>query len=51
MIQNKKSALESKLTIYLVCYQEAEKSNDLKRMVILDPIISDLRDEIGLFQN
>ena len=47
---NKLAALKSKLTVYIVCYQEAMKAKDLKRMVLLGPIISDLRDEIGILE-
>ncbi len=51
MIQNTAAALKSKLSVYRVCYQEAKKSKDLKRMVLLAPIISDLRDEIALLED
>lgn len=47
---NKLAALKSKLAVYMVCYQEAMKAKDLKRMVLLGPIISDLRDEIGILE-
>jgi len=50
MNHNAKAALKSKLRVYNVCYQEAKKSKDLKRMILLGPIISDLRDEIGIME-
>lgn len=50
MKSKSKTALESKLTVYLTCYYEAKKSKDLKRMVLIGPIISDLRDEIALLE-
>lgn len=48
MSQNKLVVLKSKLAVYATCYQEAQKSNDLKRMVLLGSIISDLQDEIEI---
>lgn len=42
-----KPILESKLNVYLVCYQEAEKKGDQKRMNKLETYIDDLREEIG----
>lgn len=50
MIYNKLAALKSKLSVYTVCYQEAVKTKDLKRMILLGPILSDLRDEIGILE-
>lgn len=50
MAQNHKAILKSKLEVYMVCYQEAKKSKDIKRMVALGPIISDLRDEIEFLE-
>ncbi|TQI66246.1 hypothetical protein [Clostridium sp. KNHs216] len=50
MNQNTMTVLKSKLAVYRVCYQEAKKSKDLKRMILLGPIISDLRDEIGILE-
>lgn len=51
MNQNVKVTLKSKLSVYMVCYQEAKKSKDLKRMILLAPFISDLRDEIALLED
>lgn len=48
MIQDQKAMLESKLIVYRVCYNEAKKTNDLKRMVLISAIIDDLKDEITL---
>lgn len=50
MNQNTLAVLKSKLTVYTVCYLEAKKAGDLKRMVALGPIISDLRNEIGMLE-
>lgn len=50
MNSNKLMVLKSKLSVYMVCYQEAVKSKDMKRMALLGPIISDLRDEIGVLE-
>lgn len=50
MSKNTIAVLKSKLTVYSVCYQEAKKAKDLKRMVLLGPIISDLRNEIGILE-
>ncbi len=50
MKQNSIPALRSKLAVYKVCYHEAERTNDLKRIVLLDSIISDLRHEIKTFE-
>lgn len=50
MKSKSKVALESKLTVYLACYHEAKKSKDLERMVLIAPIISDLRNEIALLE-
>jgi hypothetical protein len=46
MNQNIRAVLKSKLSVYMVCYEEAKRSKDLKRMVIFAPIINDLRDQI-----
>lgn len=43
-------SLESKLTVYKFCYQEALKTKDLKRMIVLGPIISDLTHEIAILK-
>lgn len=47
MSSNSKKMLESKLTVYLVCYQEAEKKKDQKRMNKIETFIDDLREEIS----
>lgn len=49
MSQNAKAVLKSKLAVYMVCYQEAKKAKDLKRMALIGPIITDLKDELELF--
>lgn len=41
-----KIVLESKLRVYLTCYEEAEKRKDQKRMDQLGAFIDDLREEI-----
>ena len=46
MKSKSKVVLESKLKVYLTCYQEAEKRHDQKRMDSLVSYIDDLRDEI-----
>ena len=48
MSQNTKAVLKSKLAVYTVCYQEAKKTKDLKRMALIGPIITDLQDELEL---
>ncbi|WP_164997224.1 hypothetical protein [Clostridium minihomine] len=48
MGNNAKAVLQSKLIVYSVCYQEAKKTKDLKRMVLLGTIINDLHNEISL---
>lgn len=48
MSHNTKAVLQSKLVVYSVCYQEAKKSKDLKRMALLGTIINDLQNEISL---
>lgn len=48
MSQNKLVVLKSKLTVYITCYEEAKRTDDLKRMALLHSIISDLQDEIGI---
>ena len=45
-LQSKTTALKSKLTVFLVCYQKAEEHKDRQRMDKLEPFISDLREEI-----
>ena len=50
MSQNTLAILKSKLAVYTVCYLEAKKSKDLKRMVLLGPIINDLQNEIGILE-
>lgn len=50
MNHNSMSTLKSKLAVYRVCYQEALKTKDLKRMVILGPIITDLTEEIKILE-
>lgn len=50
MNKNTMAVLKSKLNVYSACYQEAKKTKDLKRMVLLGPIISSLRDEIGILE-
>lgn len=51
MSHHTKTALKSKLVIYTVCYQEAKRAKDLKRMLLLGPIISDLQNEIALLED
>ncbi|HEX3038175.1 MAG TPA: hypothetical protein VHO94_04180 [Oscillospiraceae bacterium] len=51
MNQNTKAILKSKLSAFMICYEEANKTKDLKRIVIFAPIISDLRDEIALLDD
>lgn len=51
MNSNTKAVLKSKLSVYIVCYEEAKKAKDLKRMVIFAPIINDLRDQIELLED
>lgn len=46
MSSKTKAVLESKLTVYLACHQEAEKRKDQKRMDKLEAFIDDLREEI-----
>lgn len=41
-----KTVLESKLRVYLTCYEEAERQKDKKRMDQLGTYIDDLREEI-----
>ena len=48
MSQNEKAVLQSKLTVYSVCYQEAKKAMDLKRMARLGMIIHDLKNELSI---
>ncbi len=50
MDRNNIVVLKSKLTVYTVCYQEAKRTKDLKRMILLAPIISDLQNEIGILE-
>lgn len=47
MSQNAKAVLQSKLEVYAVCYQEAKKTKDLKRMVRLGTIINNLKNELS----
>lgn len=47
MSLHSKTALKSKLTVFLVCYREAEKRKDQQRMDKLEALISDLREEIN----
>ena len=42
-----KNFLESKLTVYKICYQQAEKLNDKKRMDKIEVFIDELQDEIN----
>lgn len=46
MNSKSKVVLESKLKVYLTCYQEAEKRHDQKRMDSFVSFIDDLREEI-----
>jgi hypothetical protein len=39
--------LESKLTVYKICYQQAEQQNDKKRMDKIEVFIDELQDEIN----
>lgn len=48
MSQNELVVLKSKLAVYTTCYEEAKRVKDLKRMILLGPIINDLQDEIGI---
>ena len=48
MVQDQKAMLESKLIVYRVCYNEAKKAKDLKRMSLIATIIDDLKDELKL---
>lgn len=48
MSQKTKTVLQSKLVVYSACYQEAKKTKDLKRMVLLGTIINDLQSQINL---
>lgn len=41
-----KAVLESKLRVYLTCYEEAERRKDHKRMDQLGAYINELREEI-----
>lgn len=41
-----KTVLESKLTVYRVCYQQAEKQKDQKRMDKIEVFIDELQKEI-----
>lgn len=50
MSQNPIAVLKSKLIVYKVCYQEAKKAKDLKRMALIGPIINDLQDEIDMLE-
>ena len=46
MGSHSKATLKSKLTVFLVCYREAERRKDQQRMDKLEALISDLREEI-----
>jgi hypothetical protein len=48
MVKDQKAMLESKLIVYQVCYNEAQKTNDVKRLSIIATIIDDLQDELKL---
>jgi len=48
MVKSQKAAIESKLVVYRVCYSEAQKTNDFKRMSLITTIIDDLKDELKL---
>ncbi len=48
MSQNEKAVLQSKLAVYSVCYQEAKKAKDLKRMVRQGTIMNDLKNELSI---
>lgn len=50
MSKDTKAVLKSKLTVYITCYQEAKRTKDLKRMVLLGSIINDLRNEIEILE-
>lgn len=50
MSQNELVVLKSKLAVYTTCYEEAKKSKDLKRMILLGPIINGLQDEIVILE-
>lgn len=41
-----KTFLESKLTVYKTCYQQAEKQDDRKRMDKIELFIDELQEEI-----
>ena len=46
MNAKRKKLLESKLTVFMVYYQQAEVKNDLKRMDKIGGIIDELSEEI-----
>ncbi len=46
MDKNTKNILESKLTVYKVCYQHAEEHHDAKRMATLERFIDELEEKI-----
>lgn len=48
MIKNQAAVLQSKLAVYKVCYREAQRTDDIKRILALGTIIEDLKDEIAL---
>ncbi len=41
-----KALLESKMTVYKVCYQQAEKQKDQKRMDKIEVFIDELQEEL-----
>lgn len=50
-MKNSRAVLKSKLEVYIVCYQEAKKCKDLKRMALLCPMIDNLQDELELLED
>ncbi|MDU7337611.1 MAG: hypothetical protein E7L17_05790 [Clostridium sp.] len=51
MSRDEKAVLKSKLAVYTACYQQARKTKDHKRMVLLDTIMNDLKNEISMLVN
>jgi hypothetical protein len=42
-----RTMLESKLTVFKICYQQAEKQKDQKRMDRIEVFIDELQEEIN----
>lgn len=47
MNTKQKAMLKSKLVVYKVCYQQAEKQKDRKRMDKIEVFIDELQEEIN----